>query len=167
MISGTPLLIQGSGKPMTDTITVRILTADDYDAVRALWEAAGLHIRPVGRDSREEFAAQLASGCQVAIGLEAGPEDGAGQLVGVALATTDSRRGWINRLAVHPDYRRRGLGLRLIRECERVLRDERGLHVLAAHVEAWNEASIALFEKAGYSRFEGVIYFTKRDREDV
>ncbi len=113
---------------MTETITVRHLTAADYDAVRALWEAAGLHIRPVGRDSREAFAAQLASGCQIAIGLEA-VEGGQTRLVGVALATTDSRRGWINRLAVHPDYRRRGLGLRLIRECERVLRDrslERG-----------------------------------------
>jgi len=152
---------------MTESIAVRILTAADYDAVRAVWEAAGLHIRPVGRDSREEFAAQIASGCQIAIGLEAPGENGQTRLVGVALATTDSRRGWINRVAVHPEYRRRGLGLRLIGECERVLRDERGLHVLAAHVEAWNEASIALFEKAGYSRFEGLIYFSKRESDDV
>ncbi len=142
-------------------ITARTLTAGDYDAVRALWEAAGLHIRPVGRDSRESFAAQIASGCQVAIGLE---DDG--RLVGVVLATTDSRRGWINRLAVHPDYRRRGLGLRLIAEAERALQ-ARGLPVISAHVEAWNEASLALFQRAGYVRHDDVIYFSKRERQDV
>ncbi|GAB4574836.1 MAG: GNAT family N-acetyltransferase [Anaerolineae bacterium] len=148
------------GQPTT--VQVRILTAEDYDAVRALWEAAGLHIRPQGRDSREGFAAQIASGCQTVIGLEAD-----GQLVGVALATTDSRRGWINRVAVHPDWRRRGLGLRLIAECERVLRDELGLYVLAAHIETDNPASMALFEKAGYHRHDEVIYFSKRDSQEV
>ncbi len=141
---------------------MRTLTAEDYPAVRDVWEAAGLHIRPVGRDSAEEFAAQIASGCQIVIGLETG-----GWLVGVALATTDSRRGWINRVAVHPDYRRRGLGLRLIRECERILQEERGLHVLSAHVEDWNASSLALFEKAGYHRHDEVIYFSKRQRDDV
>ena len=148
---------------MTESpITTRRLTAGDYEAVRALWEAAGLHIRPVGRDSGEAFAAQLASGCQVAIGLE---DDG--RLVGVVLATHDSRRGWINRLAVHPAYRRRGLGKRLIGEAERVLRDERGLPVISAHIESWNEASLALFAQAGYVRHDDVIYFSKRDSQDV
>ncbi len=148
---------------MTESpITTRRLTADDYEAVRALWEAAGLHIRPGGRDSGEAFAAQLASGCQVAIGLE---DDG--RLIGVVLATHDSRRGWINRLAVHPDYRRRGLGKRLIGEAERVLRDERGLPVISAHIESWNQASLALFTQAGYVRHDDVIYFSKRDSQDV
>ena len=142
--------------------TTRVLTAEDYPAVRALWEAAGLHIRPVGRDAPEAFAAQIISGCQIVIGLEAGD-----RLVGAVLATTDSRRGWINRLAVHPDYRRRGLGLHLIAECERVLRDERGLHVLSAHIETWNEASLSLFQRAGYHVHDDVIYVSKRQRDDV
>ncbi len=164
-VAQTPLrlfLVLDGFTPMTETITRRILAAEDYDAVRALWEAVGLHIRPVGRDSRDAFAAQIASGCQTVIGLEDGVH-----LIGVALATTDSRRGWINRVAVHPDYRRRGLGLRLIRECERILRDERGLHVLSVHVEHWNAASLALFEKAGYHRHPEVIYFSKRQRQDI
>lgn len=148
---------------MTDTsITLCTLTVEDYDAVRDLWEAAGLHIRPVGRDSREEFAAQIASGCQVVLGLQAGE-----RLVGVVLATSDSRRGWINRLAIHPDYRRRGLGLRLIAACEHLLRDERGLHVIACHIEDWNDASIALFTKAGYLHHPDIFYFAKRESQEV
>ncbi len=143
-------------------MVLRVLGAEDYDAVRGLWEAAGLHIRPVGRDSREAFAAQIASGCQIVLGLEDG-----GRLVGVALATTDSRRGWINRVAVHPDYRRRGLGLRLVEACERVLRDERGLHVIAAHVEAGNAASLAMLARAGYARHDDIVYLSKRASDNV
>ncbi len=151
---------------MADSIIVRNLTAADYEAVRALWEASGLHTRPAGRDSAAAFAAQLASGCQFAIGLVDTAAPG-GSLVGVVLATTDSRRGWINRLAVHPAYRRRGLGLRLVAEAERVLRDDLGLPVLAAHVESWNEPSLALLIKAGYIRADGVIYLSKRASDDV
>ena len=148
---------------MNDTmITQCTLTAEDYDTVRDLWEAAGLHIRPVGRDSREEFAAQIASGCQVVLGLQDGD-----RLVGVVLATSDSRRGWINRLAIHPDYRRRGLGLRLIDACEHLLRDERGLHVISCHIEDWNDASIALFTKAGYLHHPDIFYFAKRESQEV
>lgn len=146
----------------SEAFETRLLDAGDYDAVRALWEATGLHIRPAGRDSAEEFTAQIASGCQYVIGLEDGP-----RLVGVVLATTDSRRGWINRVAVHPDYRRRGLALRLVREAEHLLRETLKLHILSVHVELDNEASLALFEKAGYHRHEEVVYFSKRERDDV
>ncbi len=142
-------------------LTMRILSADDYAAVRALWEAAGLHIRPGGRDSQEAFARQIASGCQIVIGME---DDS--RLVGVVLATHDSRRGWINRLAVHPDYRRRGIGTQLVREAERELK-ARDLPVLCAHIESWNTASQALFRRLGYVTTEDVLYFSKRDSEDV
>ena len=40
------------------------LIADDYPRIMALWQAAGLHIRSKGRDSREAFERQLESGIQ-------------------------------------------------------------------------------------------------------
>jgi ribosomal protein S18 acetylase RimI-like enzyme len=141
--------------------TVVTLTAGDYDAVRNLWELAGLHIRPVGRDSQDQFAQQLATGLQTVIGIQAD-----GQLIGVVLTTHDGRKGWINRLAVHPDYRRQGVGQRLITEAERVLHDQ-GMHIIAALIENGNTASLALFEHAGYSDYSGIHYVTKRDGQDV
>ena len=124
--------------------SIVILTADEYESVRALWELAGLPVKPGGRDSRAQFVQQLAGGTQTVLGLRSG-----GQLVGVVVATHDGRKGWINRLAIHPEFRRQGLGLQLIAEAERVLR-EQGMQVIAALIEDWNKPSLALFEKAGY-----------------
>jgi ribosomal protein S18 acetylase RimI-like enzyme len=137
------------------------LAAGDYDAVRALWEAAGLPIRPTGRDSREAFAEQIEGGTQSVIGLEQG-----GRLIGVVLATHDGRKGWINRLAVDPAVRRKGAGRRLIEEAERLLKAQ-GMSVIAALIEGSNRASLALFEQAGYETHPDLHYVSKRDRGDV
>lgn len=140
---------------------VRRLTVADYDAVIALWQRAGLpSIRPEGRDSRAAFARQLAQG-QIVLGLEE-----SGKLIGCVVATHDTRKGWINRLAIDPDYRRQGHGARLIRAAEDALR-EQGMTVLAALIEDWNDASLALFEKAGYRVNREVIYVSKRDAADA
>jgi ribosomal protein S18 acetylase RimI-like enzyme len=147
---------------MVDAVgTVVTLTANDYDAVRELWQQAGLSIRPVGRDSREQFTAQLASGLQTVIGVRDGQ-----RLIGVVVTTHDGRKGWINRLAVHPDYRRQGLGRRLIREAEQVLHSQ-GLHIIAALIEDGNAASLALFQQAGYADYSSIHYMTKRENDSV
>jgi GNAT superfamily N-acetyltransferase len=117
----------------------------DYERVIALWGAAGLSHKPNGRDTREAFAQQLASGLQTVIGVETE----AGELVGVVLTTHDGRKGWINRLAVHPDYRRQGI------------------EIFAAMVEPGNNESVALFAAAGYADWPGLHYFSKRDRPDI
>ncbi len=139
-------------------ITLRHLTVNDYDAILALWQLAGLDsIRPQGRDSREAFADQLAHG-QVVLGLEE-----AGRLLACVVITDDSRKGWINRLAVDPDYRRQGLAARLVLEAERALR-EKGIHVFAALIERENAASLSLFQREGY-RTHDIAYVSKRDDE--
>jgi len=96
---------------------LRHLTVDDYDAIIRLWKEAGLEsVRLQGRDSHDAFAAQLAAGQRV-IGLE-----DAGQLIGAVLVTHDTRKGWINRLAIHPNHRRKGYATELIAAAERELR---------------------------------------------
>jgi GNAT superfamily N-acetyltransferase len=132
------------------------LVAADYPRIVALWRRAGLSIRLHGRDSQEAFASQLASGIQVVLGLEE-----RGELVGVIVVTHDSRKGWLNRLAIDPPYRRQGLGLRLILAAEEHLRGQ-GIQVIAALIEDWNEASLALFTKAGYADYPGIHYLSKR-----
>jgi len=142
-------------------ITLRRLTLDDHDAILALWQRAGLSSRPQGRDRREAFAEQLA-GDMLALGLE---DVEAGKLVACAVITDDTRKGWINRLAVDPDYRRQGLAARLIEEAEHVLR-ARGIHAFAALIHNDNVPSLSLFEREGYKQLD-IVYVTKRDHEDA
>jgi ribosomal protein S18 acetylase RimI-like enzyme len=140
---------------------LRRLTIDDHAAILALWQRADLHsIRPEGRDSQSEFGKQFAGG-QIAIGLE---EDG--QLIGVVIATHDTRKGWINRLAIDPDHRRKGYGEQLVHTAEDALH-KAGMHLIAAFIEEGNTASLTLFEKLGYAAHQHITYVSKRDSAEA
>jgi N-acetylglutamate synthase len=142
-----------------------------YPEILELWERAGLHIRPEGRDSAAAFDRQMAAGIQRVIGVRLAPAEqpgGAGclaasRLVAVVVLTQDGRKGWINRLAVDPAHRRRGLAGALLDEAERWFREEAGLEVWAALIEGDNHASQALFAHEGYARGD-VVYVSKRAR---
>lgn len=140
---------------------IRELGMADYDRLLALWRRAGLSsLKPHGRDSRRSLARQLESGVLTILGLEV-----AGRLVGAVVATHDSRKGWINRLAVDPDHRRRGYGMRLVAAAEEVLQRQ-GLGVIAALVEEGNLASVALLERCGYGEAD-VRYLSKRESDEA
>ena len=142
--------------------TVRELGLDDYGDLLDLWKRAGLHsLKPRGRDSVEAVSRQLASGVQTMLGLKVD-----GRLVGAVVATHDSRKGWINRLAVDPAYRRRGYGARLVQAAEDVLRGQ-GIRIIAALVEGDNRPSLALFERCGYAVSSGIHYVSKRESDEV
>ena len=139
---------------------LRHLTVDDYDAIIRLWKEAGLEsVRLQGRDSHDAFAAQLAAGQRV-IGLE-----DAGQLIGAVLVTHDTRKGWINRLAIHPDHRRKGYATELIAAAERELR-EMGFQIFAVLIEGDNNASQEMFAREGYKALD-IVYMSKRTSNDV
>ncbi len=141
-------------------IRVRRLTLADYPAMIQVFDVCGLTPRVRGRDSRGSIAKQLRAHGNVYLGAF-----DAGRLVGTILATHDTRKGWINRLAVLPEYRRRGVARRLVRAAERGLR-ARGMEIFAALVEADNVASQTLFGTLGYDT-QGILYFRRKLRDDI
>jgi ribosomal protein S18 acetylase RimI-like enzyme len=82
--------------------TIRQFLWADYDAVVAVWAAAGREPVPRAELNPELF-------------LVAESDE---QIVAVVMGTYDGRRGWILRLAVHPAHRRQGLATRLVGELE-------------------------------------------------
>jgi ribosomal protein S18 acetylase RimI-like enzyme len=138
------------------------MTATDYPRLIALWEASGLTYKPKGRDSRTAIERQIESGSVILIGTET---EG-GELVCAILASHNGRKGWLNRLAVHPDYRRQGLAKALIAAAEDALH-ECGIQITAAQIEPGNEVSLELFIAAGYENWPGMYYVSKRDNDDV
>jgi ribosomal protein S18 acetylase RimI-like enzyme len=135
---------------------IRRLNIDDYDSLMRLWSKCELPSRPKGRDSRTAIEKELKRDETAFIGMFDN-----GRLIGVVLGTSDGRKGWINRLAVAPEYRHRGLGLALIDECEKFLHGL-GLKVLACLIEGDNQASFAAFKKAGYTYHDDIAYYSKR-----
>lgn len=149
-----------SEQPNPDGITMRELRpadlAGDYPAVTGLWTEAGLSFRPQGRDRIERVAIELERGSACFLLAEE-----AGRLVGVVIGTHDGRKGWINRLAVAPAYRRRGIAARLVREVEDRLATT-GIEINAALIESPNVASLAFFCSIGYIHDPHIEYVSKR-----
>ena len=96
---------------------IRNLSIEDYDSIIKLWERAGLPCKPKGRDSRLMMEKQMAAFPDLFIGAFY-----RGKLVGIVIGSCDGRmKGWVNRLAVDPEYRGKGLGQRLVSKVEKAL----------------------------------------------
>lgn len=143
-------------------IDTRMLTIEDYNAIIKLWKLAGLPIKLKGRESKENMKKQM----------EVFPEFFIGafhrkKLIGVVIGSYDGRmKGWINRLAVKPEYRRTGIAKQLIDLLEKVL-ERQGAAVLCALIESPNEESLSLFQRMGYILHDDILYVSKRRSSEV
>jgi ribosomal protein S18 acetylase RimI-like enzyme len=142
-------------------LRIEPFTADRYDEVIRLWEEAELSHRPKGRDRRGEIEREIAQNPDLFLGAFEG-----GRLVGTVIGTWDGRRGMINRLAVHPDFRGRGYAKELVAACEEALR-KRGAGIICALIDDYNTESLALFQRIGYTLRRDILYLSKRDPEDT
>ena len=137
---------------------IRSATAEDYPHILAIWNACGLGISADGRDGPESFERQLAQFRDLYL-----VATDADRMIGVVLGTHDLRKGWINRLAVLPEYRRMGPASRLVAACDLAVRNL-GIEIVTVLVEPTNAGSAALFEKLGYRADVLVRYLRKLTR---
>jgi ribosomal protein S18 acetylase RimI-like enzyme len=142
-------------------VQIREFCMKDFDNLIDLWGKADLVYRPKGRDRRDKIENELKK--ETSIFLVAEDE---GNLIGSVFGTHDGRKGWINRLAVSPKYRKKSIARKLVFEVEKRF-DELGLDIIACMVEGWNTDSMMVFEKLGYEKYPDVAYFTKRKNWNV
>lgn len=91
---------------------IRLMTSEDYDQVYALWESVegvGLHDYEDSREGISAFLDRNPSICFVATCDDS--------IVGAVLCGHDSRRGYLQHLAVQPDQRGQGIGQMLVDAC--------------------------------------------------
>ena len=131
-----------------------------YKRICEIWEKSGLPYKPSGRDSYSAIKARLEETPTWILGAFIREK-----LVGVVIATHDGQRGWINRLAIDPKYRRKGIAKNLIQEAEDLLRIKK-IGLWAALIEEDNIASRNLFESQGYIESKDLIYYSKRISKD-
>ena len=143
-------------------IEIRTLTIEVYDAIVELWKQAGLPFKPKGRDSKQMMKKQMNAFPEFFIGAFHDEK-----LVGVVIGSYEERmKGWINRLAVDPKYRRKGIAQQLINTVEKAL-EKHGAAIFCALIEVPNEESIGMFQKMGYKAHKGILYISKRKSEDI
>jgi ribosomal protein S18 acetylase RimI-like enzyme len=142
-------------------IELRELKVEDYDEIVEVWQKAGLPFKPAGRDARQEIAKQMQRNPDLFLGAFDGKK-----LVGVCIGTEDGRKGWINRIAVLPEYQRRGIATMMITEMERRLKS-RGMGIICVLIEDWNNPSLALFQKHGYVLHKDIYYLSKRENAEI
>ncbi|UCG68174.1 MAG: GNAT family N-acetyltransferase [Thermoplasmata archaeon] len=140
---------------------IRNISFDSYDSLIALWERSGLSYRPEGRDAKEGMKIEFERNPDLLIGAF---EDN--ELIGAIIGTDDGRKGWINRLAVDPNYRKKGVATDLIYALESALK-KRGRRIICTLIEDWNENSLSLFKNAGYIKHKDIFYLSKREGDHV
>ena len=99
---------------------VRIMTIEDYEWVYALWKKIkGFGIRSID-DSKEGVARFLKRNPTTSVVAE---KDG--RIVGSILCGHDGRRGCLYHVCVDEDYRRHGIGKRMVVFAMKALKEEK------------------------------------------
>jgi ribosomal protein S18 acetylase RimI-like enzyme len=138
---------------MAHSIVYRDCKPADAPLLLQLWKDAGA--TPSSTDNEPAVLNLLTYPHAVVLLACAGPK-----VVGSLIASSDGWRANMYRLAVLPDFRRKGIAGSLVREAERRLR-EKGITRFTALVESGHSDAIGLWESAGYEHYQGIRRYAK------
>ncbi len=130
---------------MAGAVAMRKGRPEDIERVLELWKES--EATPSATDTREGLTRLLAEPKAVLLLAEAD-----GRVVGTVIGGWDGWRGNIYRLAVRPEYRRRGIAGALMREVDAVLAGlgARRITALVEHDHSWAVGFWNALERAGY-----------------
>lgn len=128
---------------MSLAFEIRVYQARDKAGVVALWEK--VFPGEAERNKPEDVIARKLT-VQPDLFFVALYDD---RVAGTVIAGFDGVRGWIHKLAVHPDFRRQGLAAKLMRRAEHGLKAI-GCPKINLQVRASNAGVIAFYELLGF-----------------
>ncbi|MBQ9764646.1 MAG: GNAT family N-acetyltransferase [Lachnospiraceae bacterium] len=140
---------------------IRLMTIKDYDEVYETWlsiPGMGFNNLDDSKEGIEKFLSRNPNTCFVAC------EDD--KIVGGIMCGHDGRRGYIYHTFVREEYRRRGIGDKLVETGMKALETE-GIHKVALLVFEKNETGNAFWEKMGFEKRKDVAYRNKFIHEMV
>lgn len=139
---------------------VRVMTMEDYDAVRSLWmtiKGFGIRSMDDSREGVEAFLKRNPTSSVVAV------EDG--RIVGSILCGHDGRRGCLYHVCVAENYRMRGIGKEMVIFCMNALKAE---HINKVSLIAFtrNDIGNAFWKRIGWTKREDLNYYDFTLNED-
>jgi ribosomal protein S18 acetylase RimI-like enzyme len=137
---------------MSDFV-IRQFCKDDQEGVIRLWSKCGL-IAPQNNPERD-----------IGRKLKVNPEfflvgQINGRIIATCMAGYEGHRGWINYLAVLPNYQRRGFATQIMQEAEKILRSA-GCPKINIQIRSSNTGVIEFYKAIGFKKDE-VISMGKR-----
>lgn len=141
-----------------DKLVIRTYREGDEAQVIDLWKSCGLTV-PYN-DPRRDIQRKLrVQGDMFLVGVKDG------LVIATAMAGYDGHRGWINYLAVAPEFQREGLASRLMEEAETRL-IAMGCPKINLQVRTSNTGVIRFYEKLGF-KVDDVVSMGKRLIDDI
>lgn len=140
---------------------IRIMTSDDYEQVYDLWlntSGMGLNNLDDSKDGIAKYLKRNPTTCFVAVEEE--------KIVGVILSGHDGRRGFIYHTTVSSNYRKQGIGRRLVYHAIKALEEE-GINKVALVVFGRNESGNSFWESVGFTGRDDLVYRNKSIHEFV
>ena len=136
------------------SFTIRTMTLQDYDGLRALWMTIhGFAIRSLddSREGVEQFLKRNPKTSVVAVA-------DTGEIVGGILCGHDGRRGCLYHVCVREDYRRHGIGKAMVVFCMNALKDE---HINKVSLIAFtsNDVGNAFWKQIGWTKRQDLNYY--------
>lgn len=138
---------------MSEPLIVRAYAESDEVAVVSLWKRCGL-VKP-WNDPHKDIQRKLPIGRELFL---IGEHDG--NIVAAIMGGYEGHRGWINYLAVDPDFRRGGYGRFMMDAVEEKLLAQ-GCPKINLQVRTSNTEVIEFYESIGYTQ-DDVVSFGKR-----
>ena len=132
---------------------VRVMTMEDYDQVKELWNSIqGFGIRSMD-DSREGVARFLKRNPTTSVVAE---EDG--KVGGAILCGHDGRRGCLYHVCVHKDYRMRGIGKSMVAFAMEALKKEE-INKVSLIAFTKNDIGNAFWKEIAWTKREDLNYY--------
>ena len=137
----------------TMSINIRVMAPEDYDKVYQLWlSITGFGIRSVD-DSREGVARFLKRNPTTSVVAEQN-----GRIVGSIMCGHDGRTGCFYHVCVARDYRKHGVGYRMVRFAVRALIEE-GVSKVTLIAFKENQVGNVFWKSLGWTQREDVNYY--------
>lgn len=116
-------------------MNIRLLSLSDFGPVYTMWKWAQLWVYEPGKE-QHRFNMLLEHNPDICFCGEMSD----GTIIATALGTFDGVHGMVYRVAVHPDYQRKGYARKLLSKVEQVLADKGASSVLIRVHERNTEA---------------------------
>ncbi len=130
---------------MLNEVQMEPMTIEDYDEVRALWMTiSGFGIRTLD-DSREDIRRFIQRNPTTSVVAKVD-----GRIVGSILCGSDGRQGALYHVCVAKEYRRQGIGTRMVGYCMEQLR-QMGINKVSLIAFRNNSAGNAFWKTIGWT----------------